>query len=327
MKKFKWGILTAGKMSAKFVKALKLLDNAELYAVGARDASKAKLFAGEYGFKKYYGSYEDLAEDPEVDIIYIASPHSYHFEHTMLCLRNRKAVLCEKAFSLNCREVQSMIDESRKQRVFLMEALWPPFQPIYKKTREILHSGEAGTLIHLDARFGFQPPFDPADRKYNLALGGGSLLDIGIYPVIDSLYFMGVPDEVSAKALFTETGSEHSICITLGYKEGRMATLYSSFRTAAGIATTLYCEKGNLLFSRGRDMSQRLSVSINGRDNREYSLLPDGMGYQFEAAEVMKCIEEGRIESEVVPHSFSIDLMNILDRIRKSADIVFPGRD
>ena len=327
MKRYKWGILTAGKMSAKFVKALKLLDNAELYAVAARDPERAKMFADEFGFKKYYSDYEKLTSDPEVDIIYIASPHSHHLEHTMLCLKNRKAVMCEKAFSLNSLEVEIMINESRKQGVFLMEALWPPFQPIYRKTRELLQSGTAGKLIHLDARFGFQPPFDPADRKYNLALGGGSLLDIGIYPVIDLLYFMGVPDDVSAKASFTETGSEHSICMTFGYRDGRMATLYSSFRTAAGIACTLYCEKGNLLFSRGRDMSQRLMVSINGKEAKEYSLLPDGMGYQFEAAEVMKCLDEGRIESEVVPHSFSLDLMNTLDRIRKSAGIVFPGRD
>ena len=327
MKRYKWGILTAGKMSAKFVKALKLPDNAELYAVAARDPERAKKFADEFGFKKYYSAYEELASDPEVDIIYIASPHSHHLEHTMLCLKYRKAVLCEKAFSLNSREVEIMINESRKQGVFLMEALWPPFQPIYRKTRELLQSGAAGNLIHLDARFGFQPPYDPADRKYNMALGGGSLLDIGIYPVIDLLYFMGVPDDVSAKASFTETGSEHSICMTFGYRDGRMATLYSSFRTAAGIACTLYCEKGNLLFSRGRDMSQRLMVSINGKEGKEYSLLPDGMGYQFEATEVMKCLDEGRIESETVPHSFSLDLMKTLDRIRKSAGIVFPGRD
>jgi len=327
MKKYKWGILTAGKMSAKFVKALKLLDNAELYAVAARDPERAKQFADEFGLKKYYSAYEELASDPEVDIIYIASPHSHHLEHTMLCLKNRKAVMCEKAFSLNSREVEIMINESRKQGVFLMEALWPPFQPIYRKTRELLQSGTAGKLIHLDARFGFQPPYDPADRKYNMALGGGSLLDIGIYPVIDLLYFMGVPDDVSAKASFTETGSEHSICMTFGYRDGRMATLYSSFRTAAGIACTLYCEKGNLLFSRGRDMSQRLMVSINGREAKEYSLLPDGMGYQFEAAEIMKCLDEGRIESETVPHSFSLDLMKTLDRIRKAAGISFPGRD
>ena len=327
MKKYKWGILTAGKMSAKFVKALKLLDNAELYAVASRDESRAKNFALEYGFKKYYANYEELAYDPEVEIIYIASPHSHHFEHTMLCLKNRKAVLCEKAFSLNSSEVESMISESRKQNVFLMEALWPPFQPIYQKTKDILNSGEAGRLVHLDARFGFQPPYDPADRKFNLALGGGSLLDIGIYPVHDVLYFMGVPDDVTAKASFTPSGAEHSISIIFGFMDGRMATVYSSFTAAAGIGCTLYCEKGNIVFSRARDMSQRLNISITGKDPVEYSLLPEGMGYQFEAAEVMKCLSEGKIESEVVPHSYSLKLMKMLDKIRKEAGITFPGRD
>ena len=138
MKKYKWGILAPGKMSAKFTRGLKLLENAELYAVGSRDTERAKQFAEEFGFKKYYGSYEELAADDDVDIIYIASPHSHHHEHIMLCLKNRKAVICEKAFALNSREVEEMISEARKQKVFLMEALWPPFQPIYIKTKEII---------------------------------------------------------------------------------------------------------------------------------------------------------------------------------------------
>ncbi len=327
MKKYKWGILTAGKMAAKFVKALRLLDNVELYAVSARDETRAKAFAGEYGFKKFYSDYESLAKDPDVDIIYIASPHSHHFDHAMLCLRNKKAVLCEKAFSLNSREAAIMIEESRKQNVFLMEALWPPFQPMYRKTRDILKSGEPGRLLHLDARFGFQPPYDPADRKFNISLGGGSLLDIGIYPVNDVLYFMGMPDEITAKALFTESGAEHTINIIFGYRDGRMATVHSSFMTMAGIGCTLFCEKGNLAFSRARDMSQRLSVILNGQEAREESLIPDGMGYHFEAAEVMKCLDEGRIESDIVPHSYTLNLMKLLDMVRRSAGIVFPGRD
>jgi predicted dehydrogenase len=326
-KKYKWGILAPGKMSAKFTRGLRLLDNAELYAVGSRDLYRAKQFADDFGFKKYYGSYEELAGDKDVDIIYIASPHSYHYEHTLLCLRNKKAVICEKAFALNSREAEDMITEAELQKVFLMEALWPPFQPMYKKTKEILADGEPGKIIHLNARFSFQAPYSPSDRKFDLSLGGGSLLDIGIYPVIDALWFMGVPDEVIAKASFTETGSEDSISIIFGYKERRMATLYSSFRTAGGIGCDLLCENGNLLFSRGRDMSQRLNVAINGKENVEYSLLPDGMGYQFEAIEVMNCLDEGKLQSNIVPLSFSFDLMNTLDRIRKAAGIVFPDRD
>lgn len=324
---YKWGILAPGKMSAKFTRGLKLLNNVELYAVGSRDKSRAEQFASEFGFKKSYGSYEELAGDPDVDIIYIASPHSHHLEHTLLCLKNKKAVICEKAFGLNSKEVNMMIAEAEKQKVFLMEALWPPFQPVYRKTKEIIESGVPGRILHLSARFAFQAPYERADRKFNLDLGGGSLLDIGIYAVIDALYFLGVPSDVTAKASFTETGSEDSINILLGYEDGRMAALYSSFRTAGGIGCDLLCENGNLYFSRARDMSQRLTVAINNTEPQDYSLLPDGMGYQYEAIEIMKCLDEGRIQSDVVPHSFSRDLMATLDRIRQSAGIVFPGRD
>jgi predicted dehydrogenase len=327
IKKYKWGILAPGKMSAKFTKGLQLLGNVELYAVGSRDINRAKVFAEEFGFKKYYGSYEELVSDPNLEIVYIASPHSSHYEHAMLCLKHRKAVICEKAFALNSREAEGMIKEAVKQNVFLMEALWPPFQPLYRLTKELILAGEPGKIIHLNAKFSFQPPFDPADRKFNLSLGGGSLLDIGIYPVIDALYFLGVPSFVTARAAFTETGSEDSISIILGYDDARMANLYSSFRTAGGIGCDLLCENGNLYFSRGRDMSQVLKVSIHGKEDKEYSLLPEAMGYQFEAEEVMKCLDNGKIQSEVVPHSFSLDLMNILDRIRKAAGIVYPGRD
>ncbi len=326
IRKYKWGILAPGKMSAKFTKGLKLLDNVELHAVGSRDAKRATQFAAEFGFKRSYGSYEELAADKEVEIIYVASPHSHHFEHVMLCLKNRKAVICEKSFALNSVEAEVMIAEAKKQKVFLMEALWPPFQPIYIKTKEVIDSGAAGRILHLNARFGFQAPYDPSDRKFNLALGGGSLLDIGIYAVIDALWFMGVPDEITAVASFAATGSEDSISIIFRYNDGRMATLYSSFRTAAGIGCDLLCENGNVTFSRARDMSQCLTVALNGKEKLEYSLLPDGMGYQFEAAEVMNCLDEGRLESSVVTHDFTLNLMKTLDRIRKAAGIVFPGR-
>lgn len=326
-KRYKWGILAPGKMSAKFSRGLKLLENAEIYAVGSRDVGRAQQFAAEFGCSRAYGSYEELAADSEVDVIYVASPHSHHFEHVMLCLANNKAVICEKAFALNSREAEAMVAEARRRKVFLMEALWPPFQPLYQKATAIARSGEMGTILHLNARFSFQPPFDPLDRKFNLSLGGGSLLDIGIYPVIDALWFMGVPDEIIAKASFTATGSEDSINIIFSYGDGRMANLYSSFRTAGGIGCSVMCERGNIIFSRARDMSQQLDLEIPGRDPEHFALLPDGMGYQYEAGEVMKCLDSGRTESDVVPLSFSLDLMRTLDRIREAAGIRFPGRD
>ena len=162
-------------------------------------------------------------------------------------------------------------------------------------------------------------------ENLTLSLEEDHLLDIGIYAVIDALWFMGVPDEITAVASFAETGSEDSISIIFRYKDGRMANLYSSFRTDAGIGCDLLCEKGNLFFSRARDMSQCLSVEINGEESKKYSLLPDGMGYQFEASEVMKCLDEGKTESSIVPLSFSLTLMKTLDRIREAAGIVFPN--
>jgi predicted dehydrogenase len=218
-----------------------------------------------------------------------------------------------------------VIAEATKQDVFLMEALWPPFQPVYIKAKQVLTGGAPGRILHLDARFSFKALRNPGDRKFNLSLGGGSLLDIGIYPVIDALMFMGVPDEISAQAYFGPTGSEESISIIFSYDNGCTATLYSSFLTAGGIGADLLCENGNIYLSRGRDMSQRLRVSLAGNDDEEFSVMPEGMGYHFEAAEVMKCIDEGKRESGVVPHEFTLDLMRTRDRIREATGIVFPG--
>jgi predicted dehydrogenase len=327
MKKYKWGILAPGKMAAKFTKGIRILDKAELYAVGSRDLQRAKKFAEEFGFKKYYGSYEELAADPDLDIVYIASPHSYHKEHSLLCLRNGRNIICEKAFAINSREVEEMIDEARKRNLFLMEAIWPPFQPFYQKAEEILKSGILGKIIHLNGYFSFIPPYDPADRKFNLTLGGGSLLDIGIYPVIDALTFMGIPDDIKASASFAGSGSEESLSTIFKYNDGRMATLYSSFRTNVGTGCEILCEKGNMTVSRGRDMNQRVILGMHGSDKQEFLFSPPAMGYHWEAEEVMKCLDEGKKESPVVPLSFSYDLMKTLDRIRKAAGIVFPGRE
>lgn len=327
MKKYKWGILAPGKMSGKFTKGITLLGNAELYAVGSRDIQRAKEFSKVHGFKKYYGSYEELAADPDLEIVYIASPHSFHKEHTLLCLQHGKHVICEKAFGINSAEVKAMMIEARNQKLFLMEALWPPFQPFYKKAVEILDSGMLGKVIHLHGYFSFVPPYDPVDRKFNLALGGGSLLDIGIYPVIDALTFIGVPDRVEAVASFSPSGSEESMNAIFQYNNGRSATIYSSFKTNNGIGCEILCERGNMIVSRGRDMSQRVILEPHGQQKQEFVFSPPAMGYHSEAEEVMKCLDENKTESTIVPLSFSLDIINTLDRIRKSAGIIFPGQD
>jgi len=327
MKKYKWGILGAGKMSEKFSTGLKLLPNAELYSVGSRNLSRAEIFAKENGYRRFYGSYEEFASDPELDIVYIATPHTFHYANTLLCLEKGKSVICEKAFSINFREVSEMVNFAREKNLFLMEALWPPFQPFYQKAKELLNEGILGRIVNMHGWFSFQPPYDPYDRKFNTELGGGSLLDIGIYPVIDALTFLGVPAEIKAAASFAPSGSEDSLNAIFRYGDGRLASLYSSFRTNNGIGCTLFCENGNLTVARGRDMNQHVVLELNGQERKEYVFSPDAMGYHWEAEEVMKCIDEGRTESKIVPLDFSLELIRTLDRIRADAGIKFPGRN
>ena len=208
MKAYNWGILGTGNIAHKFAKALMLLDNAHLYAVGSRDAGRAGKFAGEFGFTKHFGSYEEMLADPGVEVVYISSPHNMHMEHTLMALRNGKHVICEKPMSITADEVSKMADEARRSNLFLMEALWPPFQPSYLKANEILGSGKMGRLLHMRGKFAFVSPYDPDLRTYNLALGGGSLLDIGIYPVMDILRYLGEPEKIVAISVFAPTGAD-----------------------------------------------------------------------------------------------------------------------
>jgi predicted dehydrogenase len=327
MKRYRWGILGPGRIAEKFSEGLKLCDNAVLWSVGSRDKSRAEAFAQKFGFARSFGSYEEMVADPELDVVYIATPHSHHHEQTLLCLNSGKHVLCEKAFALNLREVEEMVALAKSKNLFLMEALWPPFQPSYQKADEVIRSGELGTVMTIAGRFGFVSLYDPTSRVYDLQLGGGSLLDIGIYPVMDILRYMGMPTGISAVASFAPTGSDDSLLAVLDYGNERRATAYSSFIDDAGIGTTIVFEKGKIILERNREKIQFMTVEREGAEPETFKVKPEASGFNLEALEVMTCLDEGRIESAVVPHSFSLDLMKLLDDIRSVAGIAYPGRD
>ena len=183
MKEYKWGVLAPGNIAHRFVKGLKYAPGAKLYAVGSRDIAKAKAFADEYGFERAYGSYAELARDKDVDIVYVASPHPYHEEHAVLCLNNKKAVVCEKPFAVNQKQASRMINCARENKVFLMEGMWTRFFPTICKTRELIASGSIGKVMHVSADFGFRAGINPENRLFSPDLAGGSLLDIGIYNI------------------------------------------------------------------------------------------------------------------------------------------------
>jgi len=326
MKAYNWGILGTGNIAHKFARALMLLGNAHLYAVGSRDAEVAANFASEFGFNRYYGSYEEMVADPDVDVVYISSPHSFHMEHTLLALRNGKHVICEKPMSITAQEVSVMMEEARKDGLFLMEALWPPFQPSYLKAEEILRSGKMGRLVHMRGKFAFVSPYDPELRTYNLSLGGGSLLDIGIYPIMDILRYMGEPESIVAASVLAPTGADESASVIFKFSDGRLAEAYSSFANMGGVSTEFNCEKGNIIVTRGRDRNQHLIIEYpNDTDDRIFT--PPAQGYQYEAAEVMSCLDKGLTESTVVPLSFSLTLARTLDAVRVKAGVKYPGRD
>lgn len=328
IKKYNWAVLGCGKIARKFSSDLELLPNANLYAAASRDLERAQEFASEAGFAKAYGSYEEMVKDPEIDVVYIATPHSFHHEHAMLCLNHKKAVLCEKAFAINKKEAEEMVACAKANNTFLMEAFWTMFQPSFRKAMEIVSSGELGKLKMVRSDFAFKGPYDPQKRLYNIALGGGSLLDIGIYPVFAALTALGKPESIKSMADFSPTGSEESIGMLFRYPGGEMASLFSSFASQSPVQTEYWCENGYLVLNTRWHAPTSLTVSKAGGEIKTWpSMHREGAGYQYEAEHVMRCLDEGRIESGIMSWQLSLDIMDTLDKVRKDAGIHFPAHD
>lgn len=327
-KTYNWAILGCGKIARKFANDLKVLPNVRLYAATSRSLENAQNFAAELGFEKAYGSYEEMVDDPGVDVVYIASPHSHHFEHALLCLNHRKAVLCEKAFAINSREVALMTEASKKNNTFLMEAFWTMFQPSFLKVMEIIRSGELGALKMIHSDFAFNAEYNPEKRLYNVELGGGSLLDIGIYPIFMTLMAFGKPSEIKTLPVFCPTGAEESIVMAFKYPGGEIASLVSSFASYSSTQTEFSFENGFVRLNRRFYTPTTLTYWKNWEDEKIIEFEKGtGFGYELEAAHVMDCLDAGKTESDLMPLRFSADLMEIMDWVRKDAGIVFPSHD
>ena len=324
-KKYNWAILGCGKIAKKFALELQALPNANLYAAASRNLENATNFTSEFGFEKAYGSYEEMVSDPNVDIVYIATPHSHHLKHSLLCLNNKKAVLCEKAFAINSKEVAQMIAASKENNTFLMEAFWVRFRPKFKTVLELLKNKDLGKLKMVKSDFNFLGEYNPQNRLFNVALGAGSLLDIGIYPVFTSLMLLGKPTQIKAIPQFSPRGSEESITIFLSYENGATALLNSSFKSDYKNDVELIFEKGVIKYDRFSNEPILLQTTTK-TEQITFEAGPH-LGYQFEAIHVMECLDKKLVESPILPLSVSVDLMEILDGIRKEANIVFPNHD
>ena len=328
-KVYNWGILAPGNIARKFATELQQLDNARVFAVGSRNAERAREFAENFGVERIYDNYNELVADPDIDIIYIASPHALHAEHALLCLNHKKPVLCEKALGINQTEVERMVGSARENGVFFMEAFFTPHQPSYLEAKRIIESGELGKVKYIQGWFGFnKAPYDNSLRLMNPKLGGGALLDIGLYPVFDTLYFLGEPDQIVAKADFAETRVDQSVSIRFDYSDGVAASIFASFVAASGLGTDIFCEFGTLRLRRSNAIDQSLEIDKQGSEVKRFSWDNEAVaGLKLEAAEAMRCLDENRLQSDIMPHSMSLSLIKTLDIIRHKAGIIYSERD
>jgi predicted dehydrogenase len=320
----RWGILGTGKIAKAFATALKDTPGAVLAAVASRNVASAQAFADEFGAAAAFGSYQELADAPGIDIVYIGTPHPMHAENAKMVLNCGKAVLCEKAFTMNRREAEEVVALARAKNLFLMEAMWTRFMPALAEVRRIIASGEIGPVHQVSADFGFAATKDPAHRVNNPDLGGGALLDLGIYPLSIAAALLGPVTEVVAQAEMGDTGVDIQTNFSLRHEGGGMSMSSCSFKTRSPAELTVSGELGHV---RMNTMFHRTtSVTVATSDGTRTVATPYlGNGYVHEAMEAGRCLRAGLIESPGMTHAETIALMGVMDTIRSQIGLKYPS--
>ncbi len=319
-KQYNWGIIGAAKIANKFVDGLKILPNARLYAIAARSPERAEQFRDKHGFEKAYGSYQEMLADPKVDIVYIATTNNRHYEHTIMSLEAGKAVLCEKPFASNRQQVKAMIAKARQKKVFLMEALWSRFLPSMIQMKAELDKGTIGKAFLFQCDFGFVSPFNPYSRVYDPELGGGSIPDIGIYPIFTAIYLFGWPTDIKVMSVPAPTGTDWTTTILFKHAGKEISMLTSSFETVLDNTANVYGEKGRLKLHRMFHMPTKLTYRQNDGSQYIVPVEMEGNGYNYEAAEVMDCLDQGLLQSPRMSWQFSLNLMKVLEKVTEKAE-------
>ncbi|MBD0831685.1 Gfo/Idh/MocA family protein [Aestuariibaculum sediminum] len=313
-KKIRWGIIGLGNIANKFATDLATISNAELYAVASRNQEKANTFAKKHNAKQAYANYEALANDSNIDAVYIATPHTFHKENTILCLQKGIAVLCEKPFAMNSNEVEEMIATAKANKTLLMEALWTYFLPHYQYVLNLLQQKTYGDIKTLHADFGFLRPFDTNSRLFNKSLGGGSLLDIGIYPIFASLSTLGIPDIKEAKATFFENGADASCDMVFSYPKNVKAYLKSSLLEDLPTQAIFKCEKATIKINTQFHAPSTVSI-ITNESEEIIDFNYNTIGYNFETIHFNNLLLEGKTESDIMTFEFSKNLISTLDEV------------
>lgn len=319
----RWGILGTGRIAGIFAEGLKAQHDAKLVAVGSRSTASAQRFADKYAVPRVHGTYADLAHDPEVDAIYVATPHTGHMEETLRCIDAGKAVLCEKPFAINTSQAQIMIDAAKAANVPLMEAMWTRFLPAVRKAVELIESGAIGELRMIQSDFGFRTGVNPKGRLFDLAYGGGGLLDVGVYCVSLSVMLMGGVQAVASLADLGTTGVDEQAAAVMRFHGGKLAYFSTGVRTSTPMEATIMGTDGSIRINTPWFAANSITVTSNGKT--ETIACPfDGNGYHYEAAEIGRLLREGRVESDIMPWSDTIHTMQAMDRIRAEWGLRYP---
>jgi len=319
--KIKWGIIGLGNIAEQFARDLALIPNAQLYAVASRSLEKATKFGATFSVTKSYGDYDSLINDDQVDIIYVATPHDTHASLSIQVLNAKKHVLCEKPIAINYAQASQMIAASKENNRFFMEAFWTRFNPTFSAVLAKVRAGEIGEIQYINADFGFIMN-NGQNRLEDVNLGGGSLLDMGVYPLFLSYMILGKPENISASSLFYEGGADKQTTMLLNYPTAQ-AVLHSSFIARTNMHATISGEKGRIVIDPLWHEAQSYSLFQDDVETK-FDLPTKGKGFTYEIEECHKCIDANKIESEMWSHQNSLDLITITDQVRKEAGIVYP---
>lgn len=323
MKKIHMAILGSGNIARTMAATMKRMKNVQCYGVASRDLEKAKTFAAEYGFKKAYGSYEELVKDPKVELIYVATPHSHHFEHAKLCIDNGKPVICEKAFTANAKQAIELIEYARSKEVFITEAIWTRYMPMVATIKGMIGSGIIGEPTYLTCNLGYM--IEHVQRLQDPALAGGALLDVGVYTLnFASMIFGDKIKKITSSCTYTQSGVDASNAVAILFEDGKIANIGSTMRGVSDRKGIIYGTSGYVIVE---NINNFESVKAFDAENKEIACIkrPKQItGFEYEVQACIDALEKGQLECAQMPHNEIIRIMKIMDSLRKEWGIQFP---
>ena len=325
METIRWGILAAGGIAGALAYAINHTEGAELLAIGSRDQAKAEAFGDRFQIPRRYGSYEALVADPDVDIVYVSSPHPFHYENMRLCLEAGKHVLCEKPFMLNAEQTASIIKLAREKKLFAMEAMWTRFLPSIFKVRELIAEGAIGDVVQVQASFNFSANYDPEHRLFNLKLGGGALLDVGIYPLAFASMILGKPQQIRSLTTLGKTGSDENSTVIMHYAGGQLAILSAGLRASNLRSASIGGTKGAILLPDDFFRAEYIILHPEGGEKVRHDFPFRANGYEYEVEAINDCLRAGQLESALMPLDETLALSQQMDEIREDWGLVYPG--